>query len=105
MDRLHQAVGIGGQKSIEIVVGQAVPDLSDTLPLRNMDAGKEHQQLFLVAGKPGIGHPAAVLLAGRIRFREAGDRDEASVFDTEPSLPMRKTSFLVSDGLSPNEAR
>lgn len=42
MDRLHQVVGIRGQKPIEIVGGQAVPDLSDALPLRHMETGKEH---------------------------------------------------------------
>jgi hypothetical protein len=45
-----------------------------------MDADKEHQRFLLVACKPGIGHLAAFLLAGRIWLREAGDRDETPVF-------------------------
>jgi hypothetical protein len=55
-----------------------------------MDAGKKHQRFCLVSGKPGIGHIATFLFARGIRFSEAGDRNEAPVFDTKPPFPMRK---------------
>jgi len=67
-----------------------MPNLSDDLPLRQMDAGKEHQRFCFIAGKPGIGYITTFLFARRIRFSEAGDWDKASVFDAEPSRPVRE---------------
>jgi len=55
-----------------------------------MDAGKEHQRFCFIAGKPGIGYITTFLFARRIRFSEAGDWDKASVFDAEPSRPVRE---------------
>nr|ALU64570.1 hypothetical protein [Rhizobium leguminosarum bv. viciae] len=68
-----------------------------------MDAGKEHQRFGCVTGEPGVWHVAALLLAGRIRLGETGDRDETSVFDAEPSLPVGKTELALrsSSGIVP----
>lgn len=41
VDRFHEIVGIRGQKTIEIVGREPVPNLPDALPLRHMDAGEE----------------------------------------------------------------
>ena len=37
VDRLDDLIGVGGQEPVEIVCGQAVFDLPDALPLRDVD--------------------------------------------------------------------
>ena len=90
VDGLQNVIRIGGQKTIEIIARQAVRDLSHARPLRHMDASKEHQGLAFVVREPGIGSPATVFLAGRIGFRETGDRNRAATLDTKPTLPVRE---------------
>lgn len=90
MDAFYHLVRIGGEKTIEIVSGQAIPDFSDALPLRHMNTGKEHQILFFVSRKPCVWHLSTILLTEGIRFGKGGHRYEASLFDTEPALPVWK---------------
>lgn len=54
MDRLDDIVGIGRQEGIEIVCCQAVFHLPNALPLRNVNARKEHQGPAFVMRKPGV---------------------------------------------------